>query len=144
MSRYTQYLGNNWFTIIKGKEDDFKKFKDKYEFGNTLLHEEPPIEIGGNWRCCFSTRDGDTDINHFSPEEQGDWFVELSTYIEEEIDFICLDEEFPLLNKEGFAYKLYCYKGIGKLTDLKLIEGHTYNIELVEDEDEDEKMYEGN
>lgn len=120
MSRYTDYYGITTFTIKKGKERDFQEFMDKYEFNEHLLHLEAPQGLTGMWKVRFGTEDFTNSINHFHPDEQFDWFCELSSMVMEEIDLICLDEEFPILNTAGFAYHLYCNRGVCQLIDLKL------------------------
>jgi len=122
MSRYTNYIGENYFTIIKGKEEEFNDFINSYDFGETLLHLLPPKEIKDGWGVRFGYDDLSTDINHFDPNEQVEWFEELSTFIEEDIKFICTDEEFPQLNEIGYAFLLKCSKGKGEIKDLVLKE----------------------
>lgn len=123
MSRYTKYLGNNYFEIIKGREEEFKAFIEKYDWGKTLLHINPPKEIGDCWVVWFGyERDYSTDINHFDPEEQSDWFAELSLLIKDKIDLICFDEEFPVIQEKGYAHRLVCENGECKVTNLILQE----------------------
>jgi len=123
MSRYTKYYGNNYFEIIKGKEEELEAFINKYDWGDILLHVKPPEKIGDYWEVCFGYKqDYSTDINHFSPEEMDYWFAELSLLIREKIDFICFDEEFPILNEKGYADRIVCEKGECRVIPLILKE----------------------
>lgn len=120
MSRYTNYVGDTYFTIKD--ENKFKEFRKKYDWGETLLHLTPPKNIGDKWTLRFGYKDGTSDINHFGPEEQLDWFEELSELIFEPIDLICLDEEFPIIGETGYAYRLQCKDGKCSVNDLILKE----------------------
>lgn len=122
MSRYTKYIGNNYFKIKKDYENKFIKFHKEYDWGYTLLHLSSPKEIGDNWTVQFGYKNGETDINHFDATQLSYWFEEFSEFIEEDIDFICLDEEFPQLDTYGYAERLVCKDGKCKITRLKLCE----------------------
>jgi len=116
MSRYSDYRGNKIFTIKKNKEKEFMENIQTYDFFNDLFSVNPPNKIG---ECWIVVMDDDT-INHFHPDEVIGFWEDFSLCVNEAIEFIILDEEFPILNDSGYACLLECSSGECEVLNLKL------------------------
>lgn len=119
MSRYTNYIGQSYFIIHDEKK--FQQLLDDFEYAESLLQLKPPRKIGDGWGVIFGYKDGSTDINHFDPEDVIDFWEAFSEIVEEKFEFVCLDEEFPILNEGGYAKHLECVNGKCEITGLKLV-----------------------